>query len=89
MDLRDRNTIMFLKMSIRVRGSKPLIYKRTTIRIVQNQFLVRFHLGRFEQLFLGKVSLIFKVSFIRSFWAFWQESVSTKGQILVFHFIDV
>lgn len=76
-------------MSIRVRGSKPLIYKRTTIRIVQNQFLVRFHLGRFEQLFLGKVSLIFKVSFIRSFWAFWQESVSTKGQILVFHFIDV
>lgn len=88
MDLRDRNTIMFLKMSIRVRGSKPLIYKCTTIRIVQNQFLVRFHLGRFEQLFLGKVSLIFKVSFIRSFWAFWQESVSTKGQILVFHFID-
>lgn len=88
MDLRDRNTIMFLKMSIRVRGSKTLIYKRTTIRIVQSQFLVRFHLGRFE-LFLGKVSLIFKVSFIRSFWAFWQESVSTKGQILVFHFIDV
>lgn len=89
MDLRDRNTIMFLKMSIRVRSSKPLIYKRTTIRIVQSQFLVRFHLGRSEQLFLGKVSLIFKVSSIRSFWAFWQESVSTKGQILVFHFIDV
>lgn len=85
MDLRDRNTIMFLKMSIRVRGSKPLTYKRTTIRIVQSQFLVRFHLGHFEQLF----SLIFKVSFIRSFWAFWQESVSTKGQILVFHVIDV
>lgn len=89
MDLRDRNTIMFLKMSIRVRGSKTLIDKRTTIRIVQSQFLVRFHLGRFEQLFLGKVSLIFKVSSIRSFWAFRQESVSTKGQILVFHFIDV
>lgn len=89
MDLRDRNTIMFLKMSIRVRGSKPLTYKRTTIRIVQNQFLVRFHLGRFEQLLFGKVSLIFKVSFIRYFWAFWQESVSTKGQILIFHFIDV
>lgn len=88
MDLRDRNTIMFLKMSIRVRGSKPLTYKRTTIRIVQSQFLVRFHLGRFEQLFLGKVSLIFKISFIRSFWAFWQESVSTKGQNFVFHFID-
>lgn len=88
MDLRDRNTIMFLKMSIRVRGSKPLTYKRTTIRIVQSQFLVRFNLGRFE-LFLGKVSLIFKVSSIRSFWAFWQERVSTKGQILVFHFIDV
>lgn len=88
MDLRDRNTIMFLKMSIRVRGSKPLTYKRTTIRIVQSQFLVRFNLGRFE-LFLGKVSLIFKVSSIRSFWAFRQERVSTKGQLLVFHFIDV
>lgn len=76
-------------MSIRVRGSKTLIDKRTTIRRVQSQFLVRFHLGRFEQLFLGKVSLIFKVSFIRSFWAFRQERVSTKGQILVFHVIDV
>lgn len=85
MDLRDRNTIMFLKMSIRVRGSKTLIDKRTTIRRVQSQFLVR----RFDQLFLGKVSLIFKVSSIRSFWAFWQESVLTKGQFLVFHFIDV
>lgn len=72
-------------MSIRVRGSKTLIDKRTTIRRVQSQFLVR----RFEQLFLGKVSLIFKVSFIRSFWAFRQESVLTKGQILEFHFIDV
>lgn len=89
MDLRDRNTIMFLKMSIRVRGSKTLIDKCTTIRIVQSQFLVRFHLGRFEPLLFGKVSLIFKVSSIRSFWAFRQESVSTKGQILVFHFIDV
>lgn len=73
-------------MSIRVRGSKTLIDKRTTIRRVQSQFLVRFHLGRFDQLFLGKVSLI---SFLRYFWAFWQESVSTKGQNLVFHFIDV
>lgn len=76
-------------MSIRVRGSKTLIYKRTAIRIVQSQFIVRFHLGRFEQLLFVKGSLIFKVSFLRSFWAFWQESVSTKGQILVFHVIDV